>query len=187
MTKRSINTALSAALLMIFTLGMSSPVQDGIQEGSAAPEFEITADNGDTYSIKSMTKDAPAFIVFWKESCPHNRRAAGFFNSLGSAYGEKANLVGVVSAPDDRISDWAEEFSTSYPLLPDGAKSVIDAYDVSQSIVTYQIGTDGKIAKIFGGYGFDAMSALNQAMAEAAGVDAAEVDLSSAPTRTTYG
>jgi peroxiredoxin len=187
MTKKHLYTAFSAAMLMIFTLGMSSGVSDGIQEGSAAPEFEITGDDGNTYSIKSMTKDAPAFIVFWKESCPHNARAAGLFNSLGTAYGEKVKLVGVVSAPDDRISDWAEKFSTSYPLLPDGEKSVIGAYDVSQSIVTYQIGTDGKIAKIFGGYGYDAMSALNQAMAGAAGVDAAEVDFSGAPTRTTYG
>jgi peroxiredoxin len=109
------------------------------------------------------------------------------FNSLASAYGEKVQFVGVVSAPEDRISDWAEQFNTSYPLLPDGDKAVINSYDLSTSIVTYQIGTDGKIARIFGGYGYDAMSALNKAMADAAGVDVAEVDLSGAPTRTTYG
>ncbi len=187
MTKKHLYTAFSAALLMIFTLGMSSAVQDGIQEGSAAPEFEITADDGNTYSIKSMTKDTPAFIVFWKERCPHNSRSAGLFNSLASTYGEKVKFVGVVSAPEDRISDWAEQFSTTYPLLPDGDRAVINSYELSTSIVTYQIGTDGKIASIFGGYGYYAMSALNKAMADAAGVDVAEVDLSGAPTRTTYG
>ncbi|MFC1629461.1 hypothetical protein ACFL3H_10190 [Gemmatimonadota bacterium] len=64
---------------------------------------------------------------------------------------------------------------------------MISDYGLSTSITTYQIGTDGKVAAIFGGYGFDAMSALNKAMAEAAGIDVVEMDLSAAPTRTTYG
>jgi peroxiredoxin len=187
MTKRFLYAALPAALVMLFTVGMSSPVQNGIQEGSPAPDFEVTADDGNTYTIASLTEDSPAFIVFWKERCPHNPRAAGLFNSLGTAYGGKVKLVGVVSAPSDRIGDWADQFNTTYPLLPDGDKAIIESFSLTSSIVTYQIGTDGKIAKIFGGYGYDAMSALNEAMAGAAGTDVAEIDLSSAPTRTTYG
>ena len=187
MKKNPYLTTVGAALLLIFTLGLSSPVQDSVQEGSPAPEFEITADDGTTYTVKSLTEHAPAFIVFWKERCPHNARSADFFNSLGSAYGEKVKLVGVVSAPADRIQNWAEQFNTTYPLLPDGDRSVINSYGLAYSIFTYQIGTDGTITKLFGGYGHDALSALNHAMAEAAGVEAAEIDFSSAPTRTTYG
>ena len=40
---------------------------------------------------------------------------------------------------------------------------------------------------MFEGYGFDAMNSLNKAIAEAAGVDAAEIDLGGAPTRLTKG
>jgi len=185
--KRTFHPALAALFLLFFTLGMSSPVQDGFGEGSTAPEFEITADDGNTYTIGSLTENAPAFIVFWKESCPSNRRAAPLFKAIKDAYGEKANLIGVVTAPPERISDWAEQFETNYPLLPNSDKSLIRDYDLSRSITTYQIGTNGKITTIFAGFGYDALSSLNKAMAEAAGVDVAEVDLSSAPTRTTYG
>ena len=145
MTRKSYYPALAAVFFLFFTLGMTSPVQDGFGEGSIAPEFEITADDGNTYTIASLTEDAPTFIVFWKESCPSNQRAAPLFKAIKDAYGEKANLVGVVTAPPERISDWAEQFQTNYPLLPNGDKSLIKDYDISRSITTYQIGTDGKI------------------------------------------
>ena len=79
-----------------------------------------------------------------------------------------------------------DEFEMSYPLLPDAERELIGAYEVARSACIFQIGTDGKIAKVFEGYGRDEITSLNEAMAEAAGVDVVEIDLAGAPQRQTW-
>jgi hypothetical protein len=80
-----------------------------------------------------------------------------------------------------------DQFSLNYALLPDPAKNTIGAYKMAYSIGTVQINPDGKIAKVFEGYGSEAMQQLNEALAAAAGTKPAEVDLSKAPGRLTWG
>lgn len=155
--------------------------------GEKAPPIKGIAHDGKTYSLADLTKSKPVFVVFWKERCPHNPRASALFNALAKAYEGKATLLGVVSATSDGAKAWAEQFALSYALLPDGDKAVIGAYKMRFSIGTVQVGSDGKIAKVFEGYGLDAMKQLNEAMAAAAGVKLAEVDLSGAPGRRTWG
>jgi len=72
-------------------------------------------------------------------------------------------------------------------VLPNKAKETIRAYKVVYSICTMQIGVDGKIVKVFEGYGADAMKQLSEAMAAVAGVQPASVDLTGAPGRRTWG
>ncbi len=55
---------------------------------SVAPASK--AANGEAISLKTLTKEKPVFVVFWKERCPHNPRASALFNSLSMAYEGKA-------------------------------------------------------------------------------------------------
>ncbi len=72
-------------------------------------------------------------------------------------------------------------------MLADADEGLIGDYELVRSICTFEIGTDGKIVRVFEGYGQEALKSLNEAMATAAGVPVAEVDLSGAPYRLTWG
>jgi len=181
-----VKVAAAVAVLALAT-AMAPPVSDYLPVGSEAPAFEIVAADGQTYSLKSLTEKAPVFLVFWKERCPHNRRATPLFNAMKEAYGDKVTLLGIVKASLEGAKSWVDQFSVRYPLLPDADGSLVEGYQLTYSITSFEIGTDGKIAKVFEGYGYDAMSSLNRALAAAVGADAAEIDLSGAPPRQTWG
>ncbi len=158
-----------------------------IPAGTEAPSFEGTTHGGMQVNLEAMLEEGPVFLVFWKEVCPHNPRAMPSFNAMKEAYGEKVQLLGVVRAAPEDTKAWAEKFSSVYPLLPDPDEEVILAYRSAFSIATFQIGQDGKVATVFEGYGQNELTALNQAMAEAAGADPVELDMSRIPSRQTWG
>lgn len=158
-----------------------------LPEGSKAPAFAGKTHTGKEVSLQSLTKEGPVFVVFWKERCPHNPRASALFNSLYKAYEGKVNMVGIVATSEEKLGDWAKQFNNAYPLLADSSRKLINDYKLVFSICTFQIGKDGTIEKVFPGYGADSMNALNAAMAAAAGTKPANVDLSAAPTKLTWG
>lgn len=180
-------------LVAILGLAGAGLVLAGIQEtpylpvGETAPIIESKANDGKSYSTSNLAKEKPLFVVFWKERCPHNPRASALFNSLNKAYEGKAQLVGVVNATESGAASWVKQFEVNYPMLTDADKAAIKAYRLRYSITTVQIGTDGKISKVFEGYGKEQMASLNEAMASAAGTKPAEVDLTGAPGRLTWG
>jgi peroxiredoxin len=155
--------------------------------GAVAPNIEGKGTDGKDYALQTLIKDKALFVVFWKERCPHNPRASALFNAINKAYEGKATLIGIVNATDDGAKRWVDQFGLNYPLLSDAQKKFIKSYEMKFSIGTFQIGKDGKIAKVFDGYGMESMTALNEAMAEAAGMKPASVDLSTAPKRLTWG
>ena len=186
MRKDLLVKAVAAIALLAFVMAMA-PLADYLPVGSEAPGFESVATDGETYSVENLTTKGSAFFVFWKGSCPHNRRAAPIFNAMKETYGDKVRILGIVTTSAEGTKKWVDDFNVNYPMVPDADGSMTDAYSLKYSIFTYQIGTDGKVAAVFNGYGFDAMNSLNKAIAEAAGVDAAEIDLGGAPTRLTKG
>ncbi len=155
-----------------------------LEVGKDAPSFAGTASDGKDYSLKSLTAEGPAFVVFWKKRCPHNGKASALFNALHKAHG--VNLVGLVNASDEDAKAWVTQFDLSYPLLADAEKKTIGAYAVKYSICTFQISKEGKIEKVFPGYGKESMEALNAAMTSVSGKKV-EVDLSSAPGALAWG
>lgn len=155
--------------------------------GAEAPAFSGTGTDGKDYSLKSLIAEKPAFIVFWKNPCPHNARASALLNAIHKAYEGKAQLIGFVNSPLEGAKKFAERFNLNFPLLADADKTIIKAYGLRFSITIMEIGKDGKIANVFPGYGSESVAALNKAMAAAAGMPVADVDLSAAPGRQTWG
>jgi peroxiredoxin len=178
-----------AAIGVIGAVSALALAQEGLYlpAGSEAPPLSGVGTDGKEYSLTGLTKEKPAFVVFWKQRCPHNARASALFNALNKAYEGKVQVIGVVNAPAEGAKAWVDQFSLNYPLLADADKATIKAYKLRFSITTMQIGTDGKIAKVFEGYGAEAMASLNEAMAKAAGTEVAKVDLTGAPGRLTWG
>ncbi|HRI42710.1 MAG TPA: redoxin domain-containing protein [Fimbriimonadaceae bacterium] len=177
------------ALLGLVAGGAWAVVQETpyLALGEKAPPFAGKGTDGKDYDLAALTKEKPVFVVFWKERCPHNKSASELINTIQQAYAGKVQMVGVVNASGDGAKSWVDQFGLKYPLLPDQSKETIRAYKVVYSICTMQIGVDGKIVKVFEGYGADAMKQLSEAMAAVAGVQPASVDLTGAPGRRTWG
>ena len=180
----------AVVLLAAGIVGGAVPRQDSpyyLPAGTEAPDFSGTTADGSLVSLEATIGEGPLFLVFWKESCPHNPRAMPSFNAMKEAYGEQVNLLGVVRASPEGTRSWAEKFEAAFPLLPDAEEKVILDYRVAFSIATFRIGQDGKISRVFEGYGQDELAALNQAMAEAAGAEPIQLDMSRIPSRQTWG
>ncbi len=187
MKRIMLGSLLAAALLV--TTGAALQ-QEGLYlpVGSDAPAFnQWNATDGNQYTLTELEKKGPVFVTFWKDPCPHNRRAMPHFNAMKGAYGEKVTMVGIVRTADDGTAKaWAEQFSASFPLLADPHSQLINAFKSAYSICTFEI-KQGKITRVFEGYGQNELKALNTALAEAAGVAPAQLDLSAAPQRQTWG
>lgn len=181
--KRILIGSAAVAAIMGFVVAAEDPF---LAVGSPAPGISGKASDGKDYSTEAMAKKGSVFVVFWKERCPHNGVASALYNALAKAYGEKAPMLGVVPATEERAKAWAERFTLTYPMLADTDRKFIQAYKLRFSIGAFEI-KDGKVAAVFPGYGIESMTALKNAMAKASGVENAEVDLSKAPTRLTWG
>ena len=187
MKKLLFGSLLAAALLV--TVG-AAPQQGELYlpVGSDAPTFDQwMGTDGNPYTLTELEKKGPVFVTFWKDPCPHNRRAMPHFNAMKGAYGEKVSMVGIVRTADDGTAKaWAEQFSAKFPLLADPDSKLINAFKSAYSICTFEV-SGGKITRVFEGYGQNELTALNAALAEAAGTAVAEIDFSAAPTRQTWG
>jgi peroxiredoxin len=156
--------------------------------GSDAPAVEGIGVDGARYSLHAMAAESPVFLIFWKDPCPHNRRAMPFLNALTKAYDGKVQFLSVVRSSEEGTRKFAEDFDPAHPLLADPEGKWLQAYEMSRSIVPVKVGADGKILDIFDGYGRDELQRLSQTIAGILGVPVADVDLARAPERhPTYG
>ena len=160
---------------------------DLIKAGDKAPDFSVVGTDGKTHTIASLTKDGPVFLYFVKQNCGANPLAVPLFNQLYGAYGKKAQFVGVMDADKGGFDDWKSTFKGQFVTLLDKNEKIIHGYGVAFSQTTVMIGKDGKVAKVFPGFGKESMSSLNASLAGAAKVGVQNVDLSNAPTRPRFG
>lgn len=156
-----------------------------LEPGKEAPTFTLKGSDGKSYDLAKMREDRSVFVLFWKQRCPHNPRAAQIYNKLAESY-KGVPFVGVVNADEAGAKAWAEQFSTAYPMLPDAEKALIKGFKLQASICAFEVGKDGKVVAVFGGYGSEAIEKLNKAMAAAAKMPLAKLDLG-APARETWG
>lgn len=152
-----------------------------------APTFDIVGVDGNRYSLTDLTQTSSAFLVFWKEVCPHNPRAMPLYNAMTEAYGDDTPLLHVVWVAPEGAVGWTEQLDAKGPVLPDPAGELVNAYNMVESVVTVEVGTDGRIAQVYGGYGQEEMGRLNEALARAVGAPVAALDFSAAPEKQTYG
>lgn len=133
---------------------------DWIEEGSAAPEFELTATDGSVINLSGL-KGKPVVLYFYPkddtpgctiEACAFRDRSAEL-TDLG------ATVLGV--SPDDVASHQAftEKFDLNFPLLADVGHGVADSFGAWGEKVrdgktslgirrsTFLINADGIVAK----------------------------------------
>ena len=145
MTISKILLALTASLTISFSV-------TALEVGDQAPDFELQATDGKTYTL-SQFQDKEAVVIAWYPKaftsgctieCKSLAQNGHLLKGLEVAY-----FMARVD-PLETNKEFAEENDADFPLLSDPSKSVAEAYDVLAFYGvpkrhTIYIGKDGKV------------------------------------------
>jgi peroxiredoxin len=116
--------------------------------GTKAPEFELKAMDGKTFSLREELARRPVVLAFFKVSCPVCQYAFPFVERLYKAYGNKGvTLVGVSQNGPKETAAFNKEFGVTFPVLLDPPEGypVSNAYGLTNVPTLFWIGQDGEI------------------------------------------
>jgi len=132
-----------------------------IEEGAKAPEFELTADTGETVSLKSL-RGKPVVLYFYpKDDTPGcTAQACGIRDAWGEF--ERAGAVVLGVSPDGEASHakFKKKYDLPFTLLADAEHATAEDYGVwaektyaGKSYMgversTFVIDAEGTVAKI---------------------------------------
>ena len=131
-----------------------------VEEGKAAPDFELTSDTGDTVRLSDL-RGKPVVLYFYpKDDTPGcTTQACGIRDAYGEF--ERAGAVVLGVSPDGERSHakFRDKYELPFPLLADEGHEVAERYGVwgERSYMgktymgirrsTFVIGEDGTLAK----------------------------------------
>ena len=132
-----------------------------IEEGQAAPEFELATDSGDTVSLASL-RGKPVVLYFYpKDDTPGcTAQACGIRDAWGEFERSGAVVLGVSADDEASHAKFREKYELPFPLLADTDHAVSEAYGVWAEKTymgktymgiersTFVIDADGTVAKV---------------------------------------
>ena len=131
---------------------------EGVQAGYLAPDFTLQTVSGESITLSEL-RGQPVLLNFWATWCPPCRQEMPHLESTHANFAGKAVILGVDQGePATLISDFAEEFGVSFPLLVDEDSRVNQLYGVRGLPTTIFIDENGVVAELFAGI-------LNEAIA----------------------
>ena len=132
-----------------------------IEEGTAAPDFELTTDAGDTLRLSDFRGKQVVLYFYPKDDTPGcTTQACGIRDAYGEF--ERAGAVVLGVSPDGEASHakFKKKFDLPFTLLADDGHHVADEYGVwgektymgrtymGVSRSTFVIGADGTVKKV---------------------------------------
>jgi peroxiredoxin Q/BCP len=132
-----------------------------IEEGQAAPEFELATDSGDTVSLASL-RGKPVVLYFYpKDDTPGcTAQACGIRDAWGEFERAGAVVLGVSADDEATHAKFRAKYELPFPLLADTDHAVSEEYGVwgEKSYMgktymgiersTFVIDADGTVAKV---------------------------------------
>ena len=126
-----------------------------VEEGRAAPDFELKSDTGETVRLSSL-RGRPVVLYFYpKDETPGCTTQACGIRDAYAAFRENGAVVLGVS-PDDEAShaSFRQKYSLPFALLADPGRVAGEAYGVIREDSeyyersTFVIAPDGTVAKV---------------------------------------
>ena len=133
-----------------------------LKEGTNAPAFKTTDQNGETVSLKDLRGQKVVLYFYPKDDTPGcTKEACGFRDALADY--DRANVAVLGISPDEGkdVTKFSEKFHLNFPRLADADHAVAEKYGAWQqksmygkkymgiNRTTFLIDEQGKIAKIF--------------------------------------
>ena len=128
-----------------------------LKEGTAAPDFEGTLDDGSTFRLADYKGRKNVVLYFYpKDFTPGcTREACNFRDEADSFESHSAVVVGVSSDTADSHKSFKEQHNLPFPLVADPDKRIIKLYQAQGLLgmiiarITYVIDKEGIIRRAF--------------------------------------
>jgi len=133
-----------------------------LKEGSAAPAFKTTDQNGDNVSLKDLRGQKVVLYFYPKDDTPGCTKEACSFRDAFSKYKKKGiTILGVSPDSEKSHQKFITKYKLPFTLLADTDHSIADAYGVYGEKkfmgrtymgihrTTFLIDEKGKIKKVF--------------------------------------
>jgi len=141
---------------------MANEMELKLKEGDMAPDFTTTTNGGGKVSLKDFKGKNVILYFYPKDNTPGCNKEACAFRDHFDDFRKKGAVVLGVSTDSVKSHDkFVEKFKLPFTLLADEDKKIVQAYGVwgpktfmgvkytGTSRVTFLIGPDGKIKKIW--------------------------------------
>lgn len=141
---------------------MAKAVELKLKAGDAAPDFSLPTQDGSVVSLKGLKGKAVVLYFYPKDDTPGcTKEACAFRDAYAEFKKAGAVVLGASTDPEKSHKKFAEKFTLPFPLLSDTEKKLVADYGVwgektfmgrkymGTHRVTFLIGKDGKIAKIW--------------------------------------
>jgi len=100
-----------------------------LEVGTKAPDFKLTAADGNSYSLKNQLSSDLTLIAFFKVNCPTCQFTFPFLEKLHKNYtGKEFSLWGISQNNQGDTLQFARQYQIGFPLLLD-----LNHYHVSNS------------------------------------------------------
>jgi peroxiredoxin Q/BCP len=141
---------------------MAKTIELKLKVGDVAPKFSVMTSGGGKISLADFKGQNVILYFYPKDDTPGcTKEACAFRDHFADFKKAGAAILGVSTDPVKSHDKFAEKFKLPFPLLADEDKKIVQAYGVwgEKSFmgrkyqgtfrVTFLIGSDGKIKKIW--------------------------------------
>jgi len=137
-----------AALLLLVAIGLNRAQQGQIGVGELAPDFTLTAFDGEEYRLADY-KGKVVVVNFWASWCVTCKPEAWDLESAWRNYQGDVIFLGVDYVDTEKEAKaYLEETDVTYPNGPDKRTQISQAYRVDGVPETFIIDKSGKIAHV---------------------------------------
>jgi thioredoxin-dependent peroxiredoxin len=141
---------------------MAKEIELKLKEGDLAPEFDAATNGGSRLSLADLKGKNVILYFYPRDDTPGCTMEACAFRDEFAQFKKKGAVVlGVSTDPVKSHDKFVEKFSLPFPLLADEDQRIVQAYGVwgaksfmgrkfmGTNRVTFLIGPDGRIRKIW--------------------------------------
>jgi len=116
--------------------------------GTPAPDFELPAMDGSTFSLQAALARGPVLAIFFKVSCPVCQYAFPFFERIQKTYGgRRLTIVGISQNEKSDTAAFLKKYAITFPVLLDDTKTypASNAYGLTNVPTSFWISPEGAI------------------------------------------
>ena len=116
-----------------YDVDSSKGIPEGLIAGSRAPAFSSRAIDGSSFDLYSELQKGPAVVMFYRGSwCPVcNRHMSHFNDSVKYLLNKGVRIVAITPEIRKNANEFAENTSTTFPIISDPTNTIMNAYGVS--------------------------------------------------------
>lgn len=142
MKPRLIQGSIVLALLLIGEAATAATV------GEAAPDFEITTQDGREFRLSEYRGRKPVYVIFWNTWCTYCIKKTPRYQKLQEQFGDKIEIIAINTTWSDsreEVHSFEKNHEIRYATAFDAGELVTDQYLVRTVPTEFIVDLDGVI------------------------------------------